>query len=112
MNLTAIRQKVKRDAILDDITQNRFNLFLPDQDVLNALYGHLTLQIPDELYNYDVRYNVLYYARNKGEWDLDWVIKHTVFLHFCGRDKHWRKDYHGRYTALYKHVQHCCRKVD
>ncbi len=27
MNLTAIRQKVKRDAILDDITQNRFNLF-------------------------------------------------------------------------------------
>lgn len=55
MNLTAIRQKVKRNAILDDITQNRFNLFLPDQDVLNALYGHLTLQIPDELYNYDVR---------------------------------------------------------
>lgn len=27
MNLTAIRQKVKRDAILDYITQNRFNLF-------------------------------------------------------------------------------------
>lgn len=27
MNLTAIRQKVKRDAILDDITQNRFKLF-------------------------------------------------------------------------------------
>ena len=112
MNLTAIRQKVKRDAILDYIAQNRFKLFLPDQDVLNALYGHLTLQIPDELYNYDVRYNVLYYARSKGEWDLDWVIKHTVFLHFCGRDKPWRKDYHGRYTALYKHVQHCCRKVD
>ncbi|EKU16813.1 glycosyl transferase family domain protein [Streptococcus intermedius BA1] len=45
---------MKRDAILDDIAQNRFKLFLPDQDVLNALYGHLTLQIPDELYNYDV----------------------------------------------------------
>lgn len=30
MNLTAIRQKVKRDAILDDIAQNRFKLFLPD----------------------------------------------------------------------------------
>lgn len=79
--------------------------------MLNALYGHLTIQIPDELYNYDARYNVLYYARSKGEWDLDWVIENTVFLHFCGRDKPWLKEYHGRYAALYKHYQHRSRKL-
>ncbi|MED5765217.1 glycosyltransferase family 8 protein [Streptococcus anginosus] len=111
MNLTSIRKEVKREAILDYIAQNSFKLFLPDQDVLNALYGHLTIQIPDELYNYDARYNVLYYARSKGEWDLDWVIENTVFLHFCGRDKPWLKEYHGRYAALYKHYQHRNRKV-
>ena len=38
--------------------------------------------------------------------DLDWVIENTVFLHFCGKDKPWRKDYKGRYAALYKHYQH------
>ena len=111
MNLTEIRREVKRDAILDYIAQNSFKLFLPDQDVLNALYGHLTIQIPDELYNYDARYNVLYYARSKGEWDLDWMIENTVFLHFCGRDKPWLTEYHGRYAALYKHYQHRSRKV-
>ena len=38
-----------------------------------------------------------------GEWDLDWVIKNTVVLHFCGRDKPWDEDYIGRFAGLYKH---------
>lgn len=111
MNLPAIRQKVQRQKILTYISENDYKLFLPDQDVLNALYGHLTIRIPDELYNYDARYNILYYARSNGQWDLNWVIEHTVFLHFCGRDKPWHKDHRGRYGALYKHYQHLMEKV-
>ena len=106
MNLVAIRQKVYRQDILDYIEQNNHLLFLPDQDILNALYGYQTLQIPDQIYNYDARYNMLYYSKSSGEWDLNWVIENTVFLHFCGRDKPWKKDYRGRYSALYKHYQH------
>lgn len=106
MNLDAIRQSVHRQDILDYIEQNNHLLLLPDQDILNALCGHQTLQIPDQIYNYDARYNVLYYSRSSGKWNLNWVIEHTVFLHFCGRDKPWKKDYHGRYSALYKHYQH------
>ncbi len=106
MNLANIRKAVHRQDILDYIEQNSHLLLLPDQDVLNALYGHQTQQIPDEIYNYDARYNVLYYSRSSGKWNLNWVIENTVFLHFCGRDKPWKKDYRGRYSALYKHYQH------
>ncbi|MGT2847081.1 glycosyltransferase family 8 protein [Streptococcus massiliensis] len=111
MNLPAIRKLVKRKDILNYIERNSHILFLPDQDVLNALYGHFTIQVADELYNYDARYDMLYYMRGKGSWDLDWVIEHTVFLHFCGRDKPWLKEYRGRYSGLYKHYQHYCRKL-
>lgn len=106
MNLEAIRQSVFRKDILDYIEKNSHLLFLPDQDILNALYGHRTVLIPDQIYNYDARYNVLYYGRSSGEWNLNWVIENTVFLHFCGRDKPWKKDYRGRYSALYKHYWH------
>lgn len=112
MNLETIRKEVSRKDILDYIAQNSLRLLLPDQDVLNALYGHRTKQIPDQIYNYDARYNALYFTRSSGKWDLDWVIEHTVFLHFCGRDKPWKKSYRGRYSALYKHYQHRVMKIE
>lgn len=106
MNLEKCRQEINRQLIMDYIAKKGRTLLLPDQDVLNALYGSKTSQIPDEIYNYDARYNIIYFTRSLGEWDLDWVIKNTVFLHFCGKDKPWKKDYKGRYAALYKHYQH------
>ncbi|AND79295.1 glycosyltransferase family 8 protein [Streptococcus pantholopis] len=111
MNLELGRQEVRRQDILSYIEKNSLLLFLPDQDILNALYGHKTLLIPDQIYNYDARYNILYFTRSSGKWDLDWVIEHTVFLHFCGRDKPWKKDYRGRYSALYKHYQHLTGRI-
>ena len=106
MNLNLIRQEVRRQDILDYIQKNSLLLFLPDQDVLNALYGHRTLAVSDQIYNFDARYSTLYYARSSGKWNLNWVMENTVFLHFCGRDKPWKKDYRGRYSALYKHYRH------
>ena len=111
MNLSEIRKTVKRSAILDYIQKKGALLLLPDQDLLNALYGHLVELVPDSIYNYDARYNTLYYARSFGEWDLNWVIEHTVFLHFCGRDKPWKDSYRGRYAALYKHYYHHVRRL-
>lgn len=48
------------------------------------------------------RYSLIYQLKSRNEWDLEWVINHTVFLHFAGRDKPWKKDYRGRYSGLYK----------
>ncbi|TCD46086.1 glycosyltransferase family 8 protein [Streptococcus sp. X16XC17] len=112
LNLVAIRQTVKREDIMTYIIENGANLILPDQDILNALYGHLTLSIPDQIYNYDARYNVLYYARSNGLWNLEWVMEHTVFLHFCGRDKPWKSDYRSRYSGLYKHYQQLVKQIE
>ncbi len=110
-NLTAIRKQVKKVDIVNYISRNKLSLFLPDQDVLNGLYGHQIKKIPDELYNFDARRSPLYYALSNGKWDLDWVIQHTVVLHFCGRDKPWKKDYHNRYAGLYKHYAYRAKRI-
>lgn len=111
MNLAAIRQVVKREAILDYIEKNRNRLILPDQDVLNGLYADLVIKVPDHLYNYDARYSVIYHLKSKGIWDLDWVIDNTIFLHFAGRDKPWKKEYTGRYAGLYKYLKHQASEI-
>lgn len=105
MNIKEIRKIVTKEAILDYIEKNRTRLILPDQDVLNALYADLVVPVPDELYNYDARYSLLYAAKSASEWDLNWVINQTVFLHFAGRDKPWRPEYRGRYSGLYKFME-------
>lgn len=101
MNLDTIRERVQPDDIFNYIRDHI--LLLPDQDVLNALYGKYIKSVPDELYNFDTRNGRIYETISLGEWTLDWVIKHTVLLHYCGRDKPWlEKTNRGHYTALYK----------
>jgi len=110
MDLEAIRENVKAEDIFDYIKKKGKTLFLPDQDILNGLYGQHIKMIPDELYNYDARMNPLYFAKSNGKWDIDWVIDHTVVLHFCGRDKPWRPEYKERFSGLYKHYAHLTKK--
>lgn len=106
MNLAAIRKTVRAEDIFAFIDENKLNLFLPDQDILNALYGKNILRIPDQIYNYDVRKNAVYEAISSGAWDMDYIIENTVFLHFCGKDKPWYGNYRGRFSSLYKHYAH------
>lgn len=106
MNVSAIRREVKAEDIYRFIEDNQLNLFLPDQDILNGLYGERILSLPDQLYNYDVRKNSTYELISRGQWDLDWVIEHTVLLHFCGKDKPWYDNYSGNFGSLYKHYYH------
>lgn len=106
INLNLVRQRVHANVIYNYITTNKYNLLLPDQDVLNGLYGDKIKDIPDEIYNFDVRKIMTYQLISNGEWDLDWTIDHTVFLHFCGKEKPWFKKYRGRFDSLYKHYEH------
>ena len=112
MNVHQLRQEVKETEIAAFIEKNHLNLFLPDQDILNGLYGDRVLAIPDQLYNYDVRKNRTYETISLGEWSLDWVIEHTVLLHFCGKEKPWKKGYRSRYGSLYKYVENERRKFE
>lgn len=110
MNLDLMRQEVDANQIFDYI--RRHILLLPDQDVLNALYSERIKTIPDQLYNFDTRNGKIYETISLGEWDLDWVIKNTVILHYCGREKPWLPTKNsGRLTALYKQYFHMTAKL-
>ena len=103
MNLPEIRKSVHPQEIFSYVEQNRALLVLPDQDVLNGLYGKRILELDEKRYNYDARRYNEYLLASQGEADMDDVIANTRILHFCGRRKPWNKAYVGRFGVLYKH---------
>lgn len=109
MNLEAIRREVRQEDIFAYVQENRSVLILPDQDVLNGLYGARILPIDECLYNYDARKYSEYLLASQGQKDMNWVMTYTAVLHFCGKSKPWRKTCRGRFAALYKHYMHLAR---
>lgn len=108
MNLGLCRQAASAEQIYSFIDENGYRLLLPDQDVFNALYGNYTLQIPDEIWNYDARKYTQYYFRSNGQIDENWVIRNTSILHYCGKEKPWNKKYKYRFGNLYRHYENLC----
>lgn len=105
MNLKLHRKFIKEEAIYDFVRKHHSKLIMPDQDVLNALYAKNIKSIDEKLYNYDVRYYRYYKLMNDNMWDMDYVIRNTVVLHFCGKKKPWKKGYSGQFHSLYKHYE-------
>lgn len=105
MNLELQRQNIDEESIFKFIEKNRHKLIMPDQDIINAMYSKKIKSLDEKLYNYDVRYYRLYKMRSNKVWDMDYVIRNTVILHFCGKKKPWKKDYSGKFHSLYKHYE-------
>lgn len=104
MNLRLIRQEVQSADIFKFIKENKNFLLLPDQDVLNGLYGNKILPLADEKFNFDSRLQILYEIMSQAEYNFDWVINNTVILHFCGKDKPWKQQgRNSKFDVLYKH---------
>lgn len=110
MNLPRIREHVLPQAIFDYVRENRNLLVLPDQDVLNGLYGQHIMALDEQLYNYDVRKYQEYNLQSCGEHDKAWVMENTAILHFCGKKKPWRSEYAGRFSMLYRHYMQLARR--
>lgn len=106
MNLKRQREEIREEDIFNYIREKKDVLVLPDQDVLNALYSHRIHSLPDVICNYETRFHHMYGLSSKGEIDLDFVIKNTVVLHFCGKRKPWHPNYIGKFHALYRHYAH------
>lgn len=106
MNLPRIRSHVLPQVIFDYVRENRSLLILPDQDVLNGLYGQHILALDEQRYNYDVRKYREYRLQSCGEHDAAWVMENTVILHFCGKRKPWRSGGNSRFFMLYRHYMH------
>lgn len=103
MDLEKARKLIKSEDIFNCVKEETELLLLPDQDVFNILYGTDTLQVNDSVWNYDARYFSAYLVKSEGQCDMDWIMQNTVFLHFCGKQKPWKRKHTSRFSALYKH---------
>ncbi len=110
MDLKKCRESVRREDIFSFIREYDYKLLLPDQDVFNALYGSRTLQIPDEIWNYDARKYTQYLMQSGGKMNEYWVIRNTAILHFCGKEKPWNASYRYRFGTLYRHYEQLSRR--
>lgn len=110
INLKRCRKEIVPEEVFEFAREHFKELLLPDQDILNALYGNRILEIEDVLWNYDARNYSNYLLRSAGEWNVKWVMKHTAILHFCGREKPWKDNYSKRFGALYRHYMNLSAK--
>lgn len=101
MNLQRLRNEVSKEDIYQFVANHKGELILPDQDVLNGLYGSRILSLDDSLYNLDARRLDVHWLL--GDKNLDWIMANTVVLHFCGKSKPWEKNKIGPFASLYKH---------
>ncbi|NLN40726.1 MAG: glycosyltransferase family 8 protein [Clostridiales bacterium] len=105
MNLPLHRNYIKEQDIFDYISKNKNRLLLPDQDVLNALYSKKIKKLDEIEYNYDARFYLYYKLQTNGKVNMDYIMRNTVILHFCGKNKPWNPDYNGNFKSLYKHYE-------
>ena len=101
-------ERARIEIIPEDIfayVKEHQNLILPDQDVLNALYGKRILPLDDAIWNYDARNYSSYLLRSGGVQNEAWVMHNTAILHFCGKAKPWKKSYIYRFGLLYLHYE-------
>jgi lipopolysaccharide biosynthesis glycosyltransferase len=103
INLKALRTNVSEDLVFNFVRDNREKLIMPDQDVLNSLFAKKIRLIDEMLYNYDARHYNVYKVLSNGKFGIKEVVNKTVFLHFCGKQKPWFDDYHGKFNQLYQH---------
>lgn len=112
MDAPAARRVVDPAELMAFAGEHDAEIVFPDQDIFNALYGDQTVEVPDNLWNYDARKYTDYLVRTGGTSTMAWVMEHTGILHYCGRDKPWNPGYRGRFDALYKNYMSIAARVD
>ena len=103
IDLAAARKLVAVADVFRCVSEHEKELILPDQDVFNILYGKETMPVEDAVWNYDVRNYSKYLIRSTGKHDLNWVMRNTAVLPFCGKNKPWHEDYKNPFGMLYLH---------
>lgn len=105
MNLAGLRKEFKAETIVEYIDRHRLKLMLPDQDILAGLFGGKLREVDAITYNLSDRYLRQYNRKTDLKIELDWVRNNTVFVHYCGRNKPWRKGYVGILGTLYREAK-------
>ena len=105
MNLPLLRWTLDLDQMARFVRGRRLPLFLPDQDILTALYGDRVKLVCAMRYNLSDRVLNQHNARrNRKKRGLDWVRRYTVIIHYCGRSKPWKAGYSGQLGCFYREI--------
>lgn len=105
-NLEPLRRDLSMEKIRRFALEKKNAFILPDQDIICALYGSRIKLADTMIYNLSDRIFNLYNADITNEKrDLDWVRKHTVIIHYCGRLKPWKENYIGKLGVFYYEIE-------
>lgn len=111
IDLDQARTKIKLGDITAAIQKYESELILPDQDILNFLYGADILEIPEEVWNYDTRKYFVYQTRSLNAHEIHWVMANTVVLHYCGTPKPWEATSDSKFTGVFLNYQQQLRRL-
>jgi lipopolysaccharide biosynthesis glycosyltransferase len=96
MNLNGMRKDDKREEVKKFVEEMGNRLALPDQDIIMAVYGSKILLEDCMKYNLSERMLIFWNADpQNNKIDLEWIKKNSVIIHYCGRNKPWKKGYIG-----------------
>lgn len=103
MNLLQLREHLDLGAIREYGLEHQYQLVLPDQDILTALYGDQVKIVDTLRYNLSDRTLSFYNADPlKENLDLDWVRENSVIIHYFGKNKPWKPHYKGVLDTFYR----------
>ena len=103
MNLKRLREEQNYEDVFDFIEKRKSFLMLPDQDIISSLYGSKILALDTFRYNMTERL-YLQHAPFEKDFDIDWVKKNSVIIHYCGRNKPWKPNYRGQLDIFYNEM--------
>lgn len=101
MDLEVLRREQQVQPVLDYVQSHRRTLFLPDQDIISALYSEHILRLNPYRYNMTERLLAGVKLMPGAQLELDWVEEHSRIIHYCGRNKPWKKNYLGKLNVFY-----------
>ena len=105
INLKQLRKINVKEKIVKFIEANQKKLLLPDQDIIISLFGNKIKLIDELKYNLSeiawYKYNV---NNSKEKITLKWIVKNTVIIHYCGRNKPWNREYIGSLDCFYNKI--------
>jgi len=101
MNIKLLREQQDYAEIFEYIEKNKNILFLPDQDIISAVYSDRIIAIDPYIYNMTERM-LLSPKSIKNDVDAQWVKENSAIVHYCGRNKPWKDNYIGFLDGFYK----------
>lgn len=105
INLKQTRKQVKREIVLEYIADRGILLYLPDQDVLSALYGNQTLLVDSLIYNLSEPILAMENLKINTEFISNkWIENNTVIIHYTGKNKPWHSNYIGVLGKYYQEI--------